>query len=67
MSMLGKTVGMLNIKFISLQPDAACVSFRRSMMSSGYGNIQTDTEQIRSKETSTNSQMYWKERLTCPV
>lgn len=50
----GETVWIPNNKFISLLLDAAQAWTKRIVMSSGYGNFQTGTEQIRSKETSTN-------------
>lgn len=50
----GETVWIPYIKFISLLPNAAKAWSKRIVMSSGYGNFQTDTEQIKSKETSIN-------------
>lgn len=50
----GETVWIPNNKLISLLPDAARAWSKRIVMSSGYGNFQTGTEQMRSKETSTN-------------
>lgn len=48
-----ETVWIPNIKFIYLLPDVASVWSKRIVMSSdlSYENVQTCTEQIRSKET----------------
>lgn len=43
-----------NNKFVSRLPDAARAPRESAAMSRGGGSFQSETEQIRSKETSTN-------------